>query len=72
MKSGVLPKIMALGGVLIVKRTWRKDGEATSRPIDKKDTGKMTQALEKGWVISFPQGTTTPFVPGRKGKAHIL
>lgn len=72
MKSGILPKIMALGGALTVKRTWRKDGEATTRPVDKKDTGKVTQALKEGWVISFPQGTTTPFVPGRKGTAHII
>jgi 1-acyl-sn-glycerol-3-phosphate acyltransferase len=72
MKSGILPKIMALGGALTIKRTWRKDGEDTARPVDKKDTGKVIQALKEGWVISFPPGTTTPFVPGRKGTAHII
>ena len=29
-------------------------------------------ALEDGWVITFPQGTTTPFKPIRKGTAHII
>ena len=25
-----------------------------------------------GWVITFPQGTTTPWKPLRKGTAHII
>ena len=25
-----------------------------------------------GWVITFPQGTTTPFKPIRRGTAHII
>ena len=29
-------------------------------------------ALDDGWVITFPQGTTTPFKPLRKGTAHII
>jgi 1-acyl-sn-glycerol-3-phosphate acyltransferase len=28
--------------------------------------------LDDGWVITFPQGTTTPFRPLRKGTAHII
>ena len=26
-------------------------------------------ALQDGWVITFPQGTTSPYAPGRKGTA---
>ncbi len=28
--------------------------------------------MHKSWVITFPQGTTKPFAPGRKGTAHII
>ena len=30
------------------------------------------RALENNWVITFPQGTTKPFAPGRKGTALII
>ncbi len=33
---------------------------------------KIARALENNWVIQFPQGTTTPFAPGRKGTAHLI
>ncbi len=28
--------------------------------------------MDDGWVITFPQGTTTPFKPIRRGTAHII
>jgi len=28
--------------------------------------------LQDNWVITFPQGTTKPFAPGRKGTALII
>ena len=36
------------------------------------DVSKIGIALNDGWVITFPQGTTTPFKPIRKGTAHII
>jgi 1-acyl-sn-glycerol-3-phosphate acyltransferase len=36
------------------------------------DISNIGTALEDGWVITFPQGTTTPFKPLRKGTAHII
>ena len=36
------------------------------------DVSKIGIALDDGWVITFPQGTTTPFKPIRKGTAHII
>ena len=36
------------------------------------DTNKIEKALNKSWVITFPQGTTKPFAPGRRGTAHII
>jgi len=43
--------------------------------VDKEKKGilkKIDQALVKSWVITFPQGTTKPFAPGRRGTAHII
>ena len=42
------------------------------RSLDPSDTRKIQRALEKNWVITFPQGTTKPFAPGRKGTAFII
>ena len=36
------------------------------------DISNIGTALDDGWVITFPQGTTTPFKPLRKGTAHII
>jgi 1-acyl-sn-glycerol-3-phosphate acyltransferase len=36
------------------------------------DISSIGKALDDGWVITFPQGTTTPFKPLRKGTAHII
>ena len=32
----------------------------------------LEKALNDGWVITFPQGTTRPFAPIRKGTLHII
>jgi 1-acyl-sn-glycerol-3-phosphate acyltransferase len=61
-----------LGGALTVKRTWRSAGAEVRKGLDPSDTRKITRALDSNWVITFPQGTTTPFAPGRKGTAHII
>lgn len=72
MKGSFVSRIFALAGALTVKRTWRANGEAVQREVDSSDTIKIDQALKKSWVITFPQGTTKPFAPGRKGTAHII
>jgi len=72
MTSGLLPRLFKLAGGILVKRTWRAKGENVKRKVDLKDTRKIGDALERGWVINFPQGTTKPFVKGRKGVAHII
>ena len=28
--------------------------------------------MQSGWVVTFPQGTTTAFAPGRRGTAHLI
>jgi len=72
MKKNWLNKVFALAGSIMVKRVWVADGTETRKGLDPSDTRKISRALDKNWVITFPQGTTTPFVPGRKGTAFII
>jgi 1-acyl-sn-glycerol-3-phosphate acyltransferase len=72
MKDSLISRLFALGGALTVKRTWRAGGKDISREVDSNDYSKIYNALKKSWVITFPQGTTKPFAPGRKGTAHII
>ncbi len=72
MKAGILPKLFAYVGSVSIKRTWRQAGKTVDRGVDPRDITKIYKALNSGWVITFPQGTTTPFVPGRRGTAHII
>ena len=72
MKSGLLPKIFAYAGSISIERTWRASGENVNRQVKMSDISNINKALNDGWVITFPQGTTTPFKPIRKGTAHII
>ena len=72
MKAGLLPRILAYVGSVSIERTWRSKGEDVSRQVKMSDISNIGTALEDGWVITFPQGTTTPFKPIRKGTAHII
>ncbi|MFT4684096.1 MAG: 1-acyl-sn-glycerol-3-phosphate acyltransferase [Urechidicola sp.] len=72
MKSGILPKIFAYTGSISVQRTWRSQGKDINRQVKMSDISNIGTALDDGWVITFPQGTTTPFKPIRRGTAHII
>ncbi len=72
MKSSWISRLLTLGGAITVKRTWRAEGTETRRTLDPADTRKIERALKDNWVITFPQGTTKPFAPGRKGTAFII
>jgi 1-acyl-sn-glycerol-3-phosphate acyltransferase len=72
MKGSWISRLFAFAGALTVKRTWRAEGGEVRRGLDPSDTRKITRALTKNWVITFPQGTTKPFAPGRKGTALII
>lgn len=72
MKSSWISRLFTLAGALTVKRTWKKDGGEVRRGLDPSDTRKIERSLGKAWVITFPQGTTKPFAPGRKGTAYII
>lgn len=72
MKGSWISRLFSLAGALTVKRTWRAEGMEVQRSLDPKDTKKIHHALDRSWVITFPQGTTKPFAPGRRGTAHII
>lgn len=72
MKKGILPRLFAYTGAITVQRTWRENGKDIQRDVQMQDTENIGKALEEGWVISFPQGTVKPYMPIRKGTAHII
>lgn len=74
MRAGLLPKIMSYTGAITVERTWREKGKdiTEKKNVNPNDTENIKLALDDGWVITFPQGTTKSFKPVRKGTAHII
>jgi len=72
MKSGLIPKLFAYAGAITVQRTWREAGKSVQREVNPQDPENIGKALESGWLVTFPQGTTKPFEQGRKGTAHII
>lgn len=72
MKNSFLTKLFAYTGAIMVKRTWRAAGQEVNRKVDIQEITNIEKALENGWVVTFPQGTTTAFAPGRRGTALIV
>ena len=72
MKEGFIPKIFSLAGAILVERSWRAKGENVKRTLDTSAGDNVAMGLKFGWVVSFPQGTTSPYAPIRKGTAHII
>ena len=72
MNKTLLTKLLAYAGSISIERTWRADGQDVNRQVKMSDITNIGMALEDGWVITFPQGTTTPWKPLRKGTAYII
>jgi len=72
MKKGILPRIFAYVGSVSIQRTWKQGGQDVNRKVRMDDISNIGLALSDGWVINFPQGTTKPFVKGRRGVVLIL
>jgi 1-acyl-sn-glycerol-3-phosphate acyltransferase len=72
MKGSWISRLFTLAGALTVKRVWNAEAGETRKGLDPSDTRKITRALSRNWVITFPQGTTKAFAPGRKGTALII
>lgn len=71
-ERGLIPKIFNFCGAVLVRRTWRDGDKDVKRSVDPGDLDRIGAALRRGWLITFPQGTTTPGAPVRKGTAHII
>ena len=72
MNKGILARIFKLAGAITVKRTWRAEGKNVNRMVDLREVENILTALDNGWVISFPQRTTSAFAQGRKGTAKLV
>jgi len=72
MGKSLLTKVLAYAGSISIERTWRAGGQEVQRQVKMSDITNIGKALQDGWVITFPQGTTTPWKPLRKGTAHII
>lgn len=72
MQSGILPKILSYAGSISIERTWREKGKSIKRKLNMRDIDNVGKAINDGWVITFPQGTTTPWKPVRRGTAYII
>ena len=72
MKSGFLPKLLALSGAVTVQRAWRSNGENVRRKVDRKGNENIDKAIKDGWLVTFPQGTTSPYAKGRVGTAILM
>ena len=72
MQEGLIPKLFSLAGAILVERSWRAKGENVERSVDSSASVNVSKGLQFGWVVSFPQGTTSPYAPIRKGTAHII
>ena len=72
MKKNWVTRLFELAGSITVKRTWNEGSTEVRQGLDPSDTRKIVRALNRSWVINFPQGTTKPFAPGRKGTAFLI
>lgn len=71
MSKGIA-KLFKLAGAVTVKRTWRAGGKDVNRIVDMGEVDNILRALDNGWVVTFPQGTTAAFAQGRKGTAKLI
>jgi 1-acyl-sn-glycerol-3-phosphate acyltransferase len=72
MKASWLTRLFELAGSITVRRTWNEGSKEVRQGLDPSDTRKIDRALKNSWVINFPQGTTKPFAPGRKGTVLLI
>ena len=68
MKSKLISKILEYTGSISIERPW-VDKKSKAKT---KDISNISKALKNGWVIFFPQGTTQPNAPIRKGTGIII
>lgn len=71
-EGGLLPRLFSMAGAIPIERSWRSNGENVKRGLDNSAQAKIVLGIDHGWVVSFPQGTTKPYAPIRKGTAYLI
>ncbi len=69
---GLVPRMFNYCGAVLIRRTWKDGVKQVQRAVDPGDLQRIGAALRRGWLITFPQGTTAAGAPIRKGTAHII
>jgi 1-acyl-sn-glycerol-3-phosphate acyltransferase len=72
MKMNPLTWLMKAAGGVTVKRRYRDAGREVNRPPDLEGIGKIVDAMNGGWLLHFPTGTTKLGAPVRPGVPRLL
>ena len=72
MKKNLLTALFTKAGGVTFRRSFRDGGKEVNRPVDLEGVARVEEAIEKGWLLHYPAGTTQPGAPLRKGIAQIL
>ena len=72
MKKNLLTGLMKLAGGVTFKRSFRAEGVDVQRPVDLDGVERVQQAIQEGWLLHFPAGTTRKGAPLRAGVARLL
>ena len=72
MKQNLLTKLMTLVGGVTFKRSFREAGEDVRRAVDLEGVARVEEAIQDGWLLHFPAGTTKKGAPLRGGVTRLL
>lgn len=72
MKKNLLTKLMTLAGGVTFRRSFREGGVDVNRPVDMDGVARVEEAIQDGWLLHFPAGTTRKGAPLRSGVSRLL
>ncbi len=72
MNQGIVTRLLSYVGSVSIQRSWRDGDQEVNRKVRPEDFHNIGLALNDGWVINFPQGTTKPFAKCRRGVVAII
>jgi len=72
MKKNLLTKLMTLVGGVTFRRSFREGGVDVQRPVDLEGVARVEEAIQDGWLLHFPAGTTRKGAPLRAGVSRLL
>jgi len=72
MTGGILPRLFARAGCVPIRRSFREGTKDVQRDVDMAAVASLERAIDEGWLLHFPSGTTRPNAPIRRGIAHIV